>query len=319
MNAVGEFDGAMAGTLPLHRCAFARVMQRGQPVARMPVLFALTACGVAAPFGPLIQFFRDEGPRMRLSRQREMAWAIGLLLDFLTAYGQDLASAPVDALFAFVHAVRGGTSPGSRLERAGLCWPERSHNRAARCLALVSEFTDWLSNRTGRIAMNPWAQASPAERLVLMRRAERRSANALLGHVAMQRRGEGSQRSRAVSLRREHNDAPGGTVYAFDEQHFERLVHRGFARNAPPGAALHRRLRLRDLMITLLLHGGGLRESEPFHLFVGDVDVDPDRPEVARVRVYHPENGAAPANRSVCRPAKYHEPDPPMLIPITYT
>jgi site-specific recombinase XerD len=117
----------------------------------------------------------------------------------------------------------------------------------------------------------------------------------LLGHVAMQRRGADSQRVRTVNLRREPSDAPGGTVYAFDERHFERLVHSGFARNAPPGAALHRRLRLRDLMITLLLHGGGLRESEPFHLFVGDVDVDPDRPEVARVRVYHPENGAAPA------------------------
>jgi hypothetical protein len=49
-------------------------------------------------------------------------------------------------------------------------------------------------------------------------------------------------------------------------------------------------------LITILLHGGGLRESEPFHLFVSDVGVDPQNPKSAVVRLYHPEQGAAPAD-----------------------
>lgn len=294
MSALAEPTEIDTCDFPLHRSAFARVVQRGQPPVRMHVLFALTARGMTAPFAPLIQFFRDEGPHRCLSRQREMTWAVGLLLDFLAASSQNLADVPTGTLFAFASALRTGTTPGGRLEQAGLRWPERSHDRAARCLALVSEFGDWLSNRTGDRSINGWRDATPAERLVLMRRAERRTAAAMLGHIAMQQRSADRQPMRTVRLRRKPNDAPGGTVYAFDEKHFERLIHRGFARNAAPGAALHRRLRLRDMMITLLLHGGGLRESEPFHLFVGDVDVDPERPGVARVRVYHPQDGAAP-------------------------
>jgi site-specific recombinase XerD len=258
----------------------------------MHVLFALTPSGVPTPFAPLVQFFRDAGPRVRLAWQRETAWAVGLLLDFLVVYESDVAHVPTDTLFAFAHALRSGTTPGSRLDRAGLVWPERSHARSSRCLALVTKFLDWLSNRTGRVSPNAWRQASSAERLVLARRVERRSTNALLGHVA-RRIAADTERVRTVEIRPKRAPTE-STVYAFDEKDFERLMERGFARRTAQGAALHRRLRLRDAMITLLLHYGGLRVSEPFHLFVGDVDVDPDQPDSARVRLYHPEDGAAP-------------------------
>jgi len=47
-------------------------------------------------------------------------------------------------------------------------------------------------------------------------------------------------------------------------------------------------------LITVLLHGGGLRESEPFHLYVSDVAIDPRNTKSALVRLYHPERGKAP-------------------------
>jgi len=47
-------------------------------------------------------------------------------------------------------------------------------------------------------------------------------------------------------------------------------------------------------MISILLHAGGLRVSEPFHLYVGDVQLNPDEPGHALVWLFHPERGEAP-------------------------
>ena len=57
----------------------------------------------------------------------------------------------------------------------------------------------------------------------------------------------------------------------------------------------------RDILITLLLHGGGLRQSEPFHIYFDDIQLDPVLSrqvgeEVALVRIYHPSEGAIPTH-----------------------
>lgn len=57
------------------------------------------------------------------------------------------------------------------------------------------------------------------------------------------------------------------------------------------------RLNLRDILITMLLHYGGLRMSEPFHLYVHDVIHDDTAPGTALVKVYHPQPRAS-AERS---------------------
>ena len=54
---------------------------------------------------------------------------------------------------------------------------------------------------------------------------------------------------------------------------------------------LEERLNLRDILITMLMNFGGLRVSEPFHLFVHDVLPDPYHPDRAYVRVFLPEEG----------------------------
>lgn len=56
------------------------------------------------------------------------------------------------------------------------------------------------------------------------------------------------------------------------------------------------RLYLRDVLIILLMHYGDLHLSDAFHLYVQDVMQDPERPGHARVRVYHPRLGTAPAD-----------------------
>jgi hypothetical protein len=50
------------------------------------------------------------------------------------------------------------------------------------------------------------------------------------------------------------------------------------------------------MLVTLLLHGAGFRESEPFHLYIPDVFPDPTNPTAAKVFIHHPSYGAAPAD-----------------------
>jgi len=50
---------------------------------------------------------------------------------------------------------------------------------------------------------------------------------------------------------------------------------------------------IRDILITLLCLYGGCRESEPMHLWVDDVFVDPDDPDMALVLIHDPEVGLA--------------------------
>ena len=73
------------------------------------------------------------------------------------------------------------------------------------------------------------------------------------------------------------------------------LLLSGFVvRNKQRSPAIYERLSLKDILITILLHGGGLRLSEPFHIFTSDVGTDPQNPNSVVVRLYHPEQGAAP-------------------------
>src|SRR5690606_40480489 len=48
--------------------------------------------------------------------------------------------------------------------------------------------------------------------------------------------------------------------------------------------------------ITLLMHYGGVRKSEIFHLYLTDIHIDRKRSE-AVVRIYHPSEGSSPEPR----------------------
>src|SRR6202022_2452553 len=79
-----------------------------------------------------------------------------------------------------------------------------------------------------------------------------------------------------------------GEPPAFPEERFEELLVKGFSAGG--------RYDYRGMLITLLLHGAGFRESEPFHLYIPDVFPDPGNPSQAMVLIHHPSYGNAPAD-----------------------
>ncbi len=75
---------------------------------------------------------------------------------------------------------------------------------------------------------------------------------------------------------------------AFPDKHWESFYKDGI------GGAKDPRVALRDKLMLLLMHGGGLRESEAIMLWVTDVLEDPYDPEKAIVRIYNEVDGKAP-------------------------
>jgi hypothetical protein len=244
------------------------------------------------PVWPLFHYFQARN--LDFSTEATYAQAIGLFIDFLAVKAREFAEVGDRSrlLNSFAHALLYGTiRDGDDL--TGLWWHARKQQRVNRLVGLVCEISDWLHQRYETRAINPFSRpTSVAEQIAFWRRWNKSKAASLLNHTKS--RGAAADNSklvRAVAL-------PGNVPIvvdgapAFPEEHIERLLFEGFVLS---GGQVQKtpwlRWSIRDILITLLLHYGGLRVSEPMHLWVDDVFIDPSNPKAARVLVHHPSDG----------------------------
>lgn len=286
-------------TARYHSVVHTLVRRPGRPDTRIYVLY-LFAVSEETPTAmqPLVEYVIEHGRTRSLAWQREVARAVGLLVDFLQANSEHFRNEPgrPQVLAAFADALVGGTIDVTGTDVSGLYWTARSLARATFLLNAVTAFSDWLVNRYAATALNPWRGASAAEQIAYWRRFEKRRAHSLLMHTAdRDKELSRSQVARAVRIRRKNTVGDFAAVKHFPADRILDLLKSGFVVAGQQNSSyVHRRFNIRDILITILLHGGGLRESEPFHLFVSDVAVDPANSKSALVRLYHPEQGAAP-------------------------
>ncbi|WP_321784865.1 gamma-mobile-trio recombinase GmtY [Paraburkholderia sp. J94] len=171
------------------------------------------------------------------------------------------------------------------LDPSSLCWAPRSPKEAANVVTHLSDFFDWLGEtRPAAASLNPRYAGGTFDRQTDEAAYQYRRNKALLGHtwaanassfVAGHR-----LRSRRVP-KVERGEPP-----AFPEERFKDLLLKGFYAAG--------RYDYRSMLITLLLHGAGFRESEPFHIYIHDVFADPANTRQAKVLIHHPSYGAAP-------------------------
>lgn len=282
-----------------HLIVHALIKKPGLVDRRHYTLYILGDEGTApAPLLPLTEYFLEHGRSRSPAWQREVARAVGLFVDFLCAMqGTLVDSTARPEIFAmFAEALVGGTVTGMAQDSSGLYWEPKSLSRATILLNALTAFSDWLVNRYDATPLNPWRGANIAERIAYWRRFDIRRAHALLAHTydradAIDR----SKLTRTVAIRRKQIVHHVHQVKCFPQERIWDLVNEGCAyRRKVVSRHLHERVCIRDLLIIILLHGGGLRESEPFHLYVSDVAIDPRNSKSALVRLYHPERGAAP-------------------------
>lgn len=247
---------------------------------------------------PLVDYVLEHGRTRSSAWQREVASATGLFVDFIKANTEHFQSSEdrPQVLSAFAEALTKGTIDADGTDTSGLYWQPKTVNRASAILNSLTIFSDWLVNRYNTTAINPWREASMPEQIAYWRRFDKRRSNALLMHTYDRDDAvDASKRARTARVLRKSTTGDQAPVKYFPNDRIWDLLEKGFAVHGKQKSLyIHERLNIRDILITILLHGGGLRESEPFHLYVGDVSIAPNNPKSALVRLYHPEQGMAP-------------------------
>lgn len=168
---------------------------------------------------------------------------------------------------------------------SGLCWMPHSASNARKIIVNLSLFFEWFGESNPRAAIvNPRVRANTYDRYWNELALQYRRDNALLGHLWGEDAKDGT--IWAVNASREPTTEPIERP-AFPDDRFDELINEGFRVGGKSD--------YRGILITLLMHGAGFRESEPFHLYIEDVIPDPKAPQTALVRIHHPSNGFAPA------------------------
>ncbi|EKT4492901.1 MULTISPECIES: gamma-mobile-trio recombinase GmtY [Pseudomonas] len=249
--------------------------------SEIPVLLAEQ--GVVTP---LLNYLLNKQTERSLSWQRNVVTATKLLLQYMEA-NQRFYSDPATLFQSFASHLFTGTVGDDGLDPSGLYWIPASTSMANRHISALKGLTDYLADHEGVQHMVPLVTANSYDQRLSYAAWYRRNQNDFLGHIKDKTVNDTIQKARNIKGRRTLSkidiDAD-----AFPESLFERFFIEGI------GGALDRRCAVRDQLIMIMMHGAGLRESEPLHLWVQDVQHDPHDLEKALVRVYHPEDGRAP-------------------------
>lgn len=240
----------------------------------------------------ILQYSIYHAKTRSLRWHRNRLFMITLLLEYISV---NQRSDPVDMFSQFALRLQTGTIDHmTGGDPTGLYWKTKRPKECQSIISGLTEVFDWLAKRHLIPAtINPAFEGSLHDRMVKEAAYQYRRNSAILGHTwAANGLQSNDPRAypRVVATRTPSKTLPSQPPN-FPEQHFSRLLTDGFR--------VGKRYDIRGMLIALLQHGGGLRESEPFHLFIQDVFVDPANTASALVIIHHPQFGAAPDDWTV--------------------
>ncbi|MFA9395766.1 MAG: gamma-mobile-trio recombinase GmtY [Halodesulfovibrio sp.] len=212
--------------------------------------------------------------------------ATQLLLEYMAANLSGFET-PQSLFENFSSRLYTGTISDKGLDPSGLYWLPCSKQVARLHIYALSQLTDWLAEKHGVASMNPLVEADSLTQRLNYAAWFRKNQHDFLGHIKDTHINSTVRYARSVQGKRPLGKQKQDAI-EFPERHFEAFYFDGL------GAAKDRRVALRDQLILLLMHGGGLRESEALHLWVEDVLIDRFDTNNVKVRIYHPEDGKAP-------------------------
>jgi len=247
----------------------------------MPAL--LTPAGVLAP---LLDYCLSRSHDRSLTWMRKVNRSVRMFLEYLQSNPMERESYLLFQNFA-QRLYTGTFDRETGLDPSGLCWQPRAAQDAGHIITHLTDFFDWLAQmRPAAAKVNPRYCGGLYDRMTDEAAYQYRRDRAFLGHTwaAHAAPGATGHRVRPQRLPKAERSEPP----AFPEECFMDLLMNGFKVGG--------RHDYRNMLITLLLHGAGFRESEPFHLYIGDVFPDPADRRQAMVLIHHPTYGAAPSD-----------------------
>ncbi|NRF26351.1 site-specific integrase [Vibrio coralliilyticus] len=235
-------------------------------------------------------------------RQKSSSWhqksasAVALFMRYLTRRRKDFPD-PVSCFRAFVDDLEFGTIDPITLEdSSSLFWFPKSLQSINKIISYVTLFNEYNFNRAEQLAtetntplksilLNPKRLASFAERNINLAAWHHKYSNSFLPHTRTINKAHISTVNSVNTNYRINNKTK---LYTFPNERIFDLLN-AFRTRTKLGVFTQQH-NLRDMLITLLMHFGGLRVSEPFHLFVEDIMENPNHPNEALVKLYHPDS-----------------------------
>lgn len=218
----------------------------------------------------------------------ELVSSVRLLLEYMNANESGFDN-PKKLFESFSSRLFSGTIGEEGLDPSGLYWLPFSKQVANKHIHALTQLTDWLDQKQGLQPLNPLMKTDSYTERLNYAAWFRRNQHDFLGHIKDKHINQTVRLARSIQGKK----PLGGTneeAIEFPEGLFERFYLEGF------GETNDIRAKLRDQLILILMHGGGLRESEALHLWFDDVLVDPHDAHNVIVRIYHPVDGKAPNN-----------------------
>jgi len=220
--------------------------------------------------------------------------AIRLLLDYATV-NKGAFDNPKEMFMAFSNRIYDGTIDEQGNDITGLRWQPQSNQYGNKLIYHVTQFSDWLYDSTDGSSelLNPKRPATKSERILNLAAYNHRINKSFLGHTYSKEHKEQSiSEARTVGHRKIHSVPDFEPNKAFREDKIFELLSNGFAKKGVPAShPPEERYNLANVLITMLLHFGGLRTSEPFHIYKDDIIPNKG---LEQIRVYHPREGLAP-------------------------
>ncbi|MDH5896162.1 gamma-mobile-trio recombinase GmtY [Vibrio splendidus] len=231
------------------------------------------------------------------NRYKSQSWlerntfAVELLLKFIERQVSSFSSA-TDLLRGFVEALQFGTVQDGQ-DNSGLFWSPRRNEDVNVLLRHITDYCDYLDtvHGTDLPKLNPLRKATHAEERLQWCAYYRRHSRSFLNHLAKPSQQQFSVARRIRGPERHLVDVE--AVYRFPEDRIEDLLLHGFVSASGESD-------FASQLILMLMHFGGLRLSECFHIYTNDILIDP-KSGSALVSVYHPSDGKSPDERFINR------------------
>ncbi|MCW5300341.1 site-specific integrase [Herbaspirillum lusitanum] len=259
----------------------------------IPVIL-LEEAGHCTALMPLVDYLLVHSQARSPSWMSKMCQIVGMLLDYMEANHANFEK-PAALFKTFTQRVYTGTIGEDGKDASDLYWFPKRTASGKPLLNMLSEFSDWMHREYGTTPLNPWREATACEQRLNWAAFINKSERSFLGHLDSYADAAQTAKQARDTLQRKTPQGQHGGTKAFPDDRFMDLLFIGFVVPGKQNSLdIVEQYDWRGICITILMHWGGLRVSEPFHLWVNDVVPFPLRPDEASVRVYHPIEGAAP-------------------------
>ncbi len=249
----------------------------------LPVLITRTG-----PLQPLLKY-QVLFHRRSTSWQRKLCFAVRLLLEYAAANAGVFVQEK-ELFQTFGVRLLSGTFAESGLDPSGLYWMPRNTTSARKIIGQLTEFSQWLAEEYGTPELAPLRDATNHEQVLAAAAWAHRNNASFLGHTESRAKAMQEMRRTPYLTSSRPPNLLHQEVVRFPADRFGDLLFDGFLRpnratREPTGIGL------RDGLITIMMHGAGLRTSECFQLWIVDVQEHPLDRTRAWVRIGHPTHG----------------------------